>query len=118
MMARRVKPLRALLWRDLMPRDDAIIVGCSRRRHHNAMRTAILGTLMTLTVTAAPAEQDLNSANYVLPGCRAGLANRPSIKAGFCLGIVHAIALMTGRRKLCECDRGLMTAERGQGTTP
>jgi hypothetical protein len=52
------------------------------------MRSVIFGTLMALTVTAATASEDLNSANYMLPGCKAYLALSPpsGFAGGLCVG--------------------------------
>ena len=68
---------------------------------------AIVGALIALTVTAASAtEQDTNSANYMLPGCRvsAGLVAFTAANAyiaGLCLGSVLGIADMLSLPPSC-----------------
>jgi hypothetical protein len=62
------------------------------------MRRAIICALMTLTVTAATAAEDKNSANYMLPACkRFGTgSNEPPFWGAFdqgeCIGTVKTIA--------------------------
>jgi Rap1a immunity proteins len=54
------------------------------------------GVALALTVTAAVAEPDLNSANYLLPFCRGfgDLKSSVPFEQGRCAGIVSGIAYM------------------------
>jgi Rap1a immunity proteins len=63
------------------------------------MRSVIFGTLLALTVTAATAAEDIESANRMLPGCKGFVANtitsrNDALMMGLCLGTVGAIAFM------------------------
>ncbi len=63
------------------------------------MRAVICAMLMALTVTAAIAEEDRRSANYLLPGCRwwtteTGSSPEMFFKAGLCAGKVEGIAFI------------------------
>jgi hypothetical protein len=60
--------------------------------------TIICGTLMALIIPAATGAEDQNSANYLLPGCKAFLtaAPDPVFVQGLCVGTVTAIAFMAG----------------------
>jgi hypothetical protein len=53
---------------------------------------------LVLTITAAPAaEEDMNSANFIVPGCRAFMDQKPQddlLRQGLCTGIVRGIAAM------------------------
>jgi Rap1a immunity proteins len=72
------------------------------------MKAIVIGALIALTVTAAnAAEQDTNSANYMLPGCRisAGLVAFTAANAyiaGLCLGSVLGIADMLSFPPSCS----------------
>jgi len=57
----------------------------------------LLGAALALTVTAAPAAEDVESANYIMPGCRAILELKSYDNLhvqGMCAGIVNTIAIM------------------------
>jgi len=53
--------------------------------------------VMALTVTTATRAEDVNSANYLLPGCKEWLARTidpNSFRRGLCVGTVETIAFM------------------------
>jgi hypothetical protein len=65
------------------------------------MREVLFGMLAALTITAATAEEDIRSANHVLPGCKQFVergrdAPSPSeaLNEGVCIGSVQAIAFI------------------------
>ena len=64
---------------------------------------SLFGTALALTVMAAEAAEDINSANYMLPGCR-DLANESSsrnlIGQGRCAGVVDTLSFVGGILKL------------------
>lgn len=79
------------------------------------MRSVIFGTLMALTVAwamAAEAKEDLFSANYMLPGCKAYLAQSPpsGFAGGLCVGTVETLNFMTPTLKR---ERGCADIPRG-----
>jgi hypothetical protein len=60
-------------------------------------RTTILLAAIALTVTAAQAAESIDSANYVMQGCRSFMKNeRSDFQQGICAGTVNAILLMAG----------------------
>jgi hypothetical protein len=69
----------------------------------NRITSIIIGGALALTVTAANAADD-QSANFVMPGCRAAIANAlPSqaglaFHAGLCMGLVIGIRAATYKR--------------------
>jgi Rap1a immunity proteins len=63
------------------------------------MRAAIACALMALTMTTASAAEDTNSANYMLPACKAFLDGRGTsdiFVQGMCAGMIKAIAFLAG----------------------
>ena len=61
------------------------------------MRTAICGALMALGITTSSAQQNLFSANSVLPGCKAvfegqGLGRQDT---GYCVGAINALTYLS-----------------------
>jgi Rap1a immunity proteins len=61
------------------------------------MRSAISCALLALTITEAAAAEDPNSANAILPACRAFLGSGPPanyLAGGYCSGVVAGIAFM------------------------
>jgi Rap1a immunity proteins len=55
---------------------------------------SLLGAPLAFTATAALAEEDFESANYTMPGCRNfGDHKLPdeNFREGFCVGIVHGL---------------------------
>jgi hypothetical protein len=63
----------------------------------------LLGAALALTVTAAGAEEDQKSANFIMPGCRQFVdpkSSRDAAIQGMCLGVVWGIALMGGGTRL------------------
>jgi len=70
------------------------------------MAVKIFGTLLAVSLvalvpSAAHAQQDLNSANAILPGCRAHLqsptAGNKIYDAGLCMGVIIGIAQLSTR---------------------
>jgi len=65
--------------------------------------TIISGTLsMALTITAAAGAEDKNSANFMLPSCKALVDNTPAsnFRQGQCQGMVAAIVFMATNSEL------------------
>jgi hypothetical protein len=68
-----------------------------------SIRRLWLGAALALTVTAAGAADD-QSANFIMPGCRAAMANNPpsqaglAFQAGLCMGLVIGARFMLYRR--------------------
>jgi hypothetical protein len=57
----------------------------------------LLGAALALTATAAEAAEDVDSANYVMQGCRAVMgrdSHDEPIRQGYCMGTVNGIVLM------------------------
>jgi Rap1a immunity proteins len=80
------------------------------------MRKSILiGVVLALTVTAAQAAEDTNSANDILPGCRAAI-NRKSVdqlvEQSLCVGIVIGIV------GTMDAVRGLLQLGQSKGVNP
>lgn len=66
------------------------------------MRAIICGALIGLMASSAACAEDMESANWVMPGCREYLAHssRTLFQNGWCAGIVHGVAGMTILMKL------------------
>jgi hypothetical protein len=59
------------------------------------MKAIICGALLALTITTANAAENINSANYILPHCKAfidGKDPRGALNQGICSGSVEALA--------------------------
>jgi hypothetical protein len=56
----------------------------------------LLGVALALTVTAVAAEQDINSANFVMRGCRDFLNPRPSLSSDAQLFQGRRVGLVEG----------------------
>jgi hypothetical protein len=54
----------------------------------------LLGVALALAVTAAAAEEDIHSANYIMPGCRNVFDGPYSGPAQYCLGVITGISHM------------------------
>src|SRR5262245_7833857 len=85
------------------------------------MRTAIIcGALMALTITAAGAAEDINSANFMMPHCRSFLASEHSSPQAFCLGVVRGIVFIGSILRdqvMAEGDRRLPCIDPPSGVT-
>ncbi len=88
------------------------------------MRAIICGALLALTITTAnAAEQDVNSAEFMLPYCRLAMnemlsgrsapttTNESAYLGGVCAGMVHAVSNMFYALK-GYADRGLVQVGR------
>ena len=80
------------------------------------MRPVILGTLMAAAITTATAaEEDTNSANYMLPYCKRFMtennfpSNAEALREGVCAGRIDAIAFMAANSDVA------VTALSGEG---
>jgi hypothetical protein len=64
----------------------------------NRIANIIISGALALTVTAAEAAEDTNSANRFMPGCRSVLAGSSKVAdltpMGLCIGIVRGIGTM------------------------
>jgi hypothetical protein len=64
---------------------------------NRTIRAAVTCASTALTITAASAVEDTNSANFMLPACKAFLDQRSTpdpLVQGICAGMVQAIAFM------------------------
>src|SRR5215469_13724061 len=62
------------------------------------MRSLICGVFGAAIVTASPRAEDIESANYLLPGCRQFLTlhtTADGFREGLCAGIVYGVAART-----------------------
>jgi hypothetical protein len=70
------------------------------------IRTILGGAALALIITAASAEEDIDSANSIMPGCRALLGPKAlddPFRQGVCEGIISEIAFV-GRAILIRPD--------------
>jgi hypothetical protein len=70
-------------------------------------RSALFGAAaLALTVTAAKAAEDFDSANYYLPGCQEFVVRNGAISArsGLCGGVVRGIVYMGKDQSLLQLD--------------
>jgi hypothetical protein len=69
------------------------------------MRKIIIGAALALTVTAAPAAEDTNSANFVMTGCWNFLnsSNVGNFAQGYCFGLVEGL-FYTLRTRACRME--------------
>jgi len=78
----------------------------------------LFGVALALTVTAALAEEDRDSANYTMPGCRNFVDHKfpdDNFREGFCVGIVHGL-IYSGIRVKTFLDRDPNSTGRLPGT--
>jgi hypothetical protein len=56
----------------------------------------LFGAVLALVVTAAAGEEDINSANYIMPSCRVFVDRKPggAFEQGHCSGIIEGILLI------------------------
>jgi hypothetical protein len=93
----------------------ARMVICAFGRRDITIREVMFGMLMGLTITAAAAEEDIGSANHILPGCkqfieRTGLPSPPeALNEGVCIGAVQAIAFI--HKQCADIPSGVTTGQ-------
>jgi hypothetical protein len=54
----------------------------------------ILAVLFTLIFSTAHADDDVNSANFYLPGCQDFIAGTNSFFAGRCVGVIEGLGIL------------------------